>query len=427
MKYAKTPIANLSFFTYTVGMKIAAIITEYNPLHAGHAYQLEEVRRRSGADYIIVLMSGDYVQRGCPAIFDKFLRAEMALLCGADLVLELPCACATASAPRFAQAAVALLQGLGVVDQLWFGSEAGQMEPFLALADLLSQEPACYRHPLQAALRSGHSFPKARMLALTACFSEWRLPFATEDDLKAFLAAPNNILGLAYCQALLQARSSIQPRTMHRIGSGYHSFALSKAYSSATAIRQFLLEQKPEVIQDQVPARVYPLIQRACQANSCLQEDDFSLPLRYQLLRETESSLCQYLDLPRDLAHRILRLQNQYASFSQFSLLLKTRNDTLTHIQRALLHVLLGITPQDAAAACAPAFARILGFRTCPPLLSAIKKEGSLPLVSKPGNLPPGCYERDLFASHLYESLKAWKSQQPFVHEYSRPLPILQP
>ncbi len=427
MKYAKSPIVILSFFTYTVVMKIAAIITEYNPLHRGHAYQLEEVRRRSGADSIIVLMSGDYVQRGCPAIFDKFLRAEMALLCGADLVLELPCACAAASAPRFAQGAVALLQGLGVVDQLWFGSEAGQIEPFLALADLLSQEPACYRHGLQAALSEGHSFPKARMLALAACLPEFNLPFATEGDLQAFLLAPNNILGLAYCQALLQTGSNIQPKTLQRIGSGYHSSSLSKGYSSATAIRQFLLKQDPTAIQDQVPARIYPLIQRACQANTCLQEDDFSLPLRYQLLKETESSLNQYLDLPRDLARRILRLQNQYASFSQFSLLLKTRNDTLTHIQRALLHILLGIRPQDAAAACSPAFARILGLGACPELLSSIKKEGSLPLVSKPGSLPPGCYEKDLFASNLYESLKAQKSHQPFVHEYSRPLPILRP
>ena len=407
-------------------MKVAAVIAEYNPLHKGHAYQLDQVRQRSGADYILVLMSGDFVQRGAPAILDKYLRSEMALLCGADLVLELPCACATASAPRFAQGAVALLEGLGVVDQLWFGSEEGRIEPFLALADILTREPDCYRHFLQEALSQGHSFPRARMLALTACFGQWNLPFTGTEELEAFLSQPNNILGLAYCQALLESGSSIRPQTLERIGSGYHSVSLSEPYSSATAIRQHLLGQDSSAIQDQVPAQIYPLIRQACQDKSCLWEDDFSLPLRYQLLKETESSLCQYLDLSPDLARRILHLQNQYASFSQFAGLLKTRNHTLTHIRRALLHILLGIRTLDGEAACAPTFARMLGLGSCQPLLTAIKKEGSLPLVSKPSSLPPASYERDLFASNLYESVRAMKSQQPFRHEYSRPMPILQ-
>ena len=147
-------------------MKITAVIAEYNPLHKGHAYHLREARRLSGADFLLVVMSGNFVQRGEPAVMDKYLRAEAALLCGADLVLELPVPFACASAEKFAAGAVDLLNGLGCVDTLCFGSESGDLSSLDDLAGILADEPPRYQNALKSALKTGLSFPKAREYAL---------------------------------------------------------------------------------------------------------------------------------------------------------------------------------------------------------------------------------------------------------------------
>ena len=149
-------------------MQVVGIITEYNPFHRGHEYQIRYVRETLGADYVIVAMSGDFVQRGAPALMEKYLRAEMALLGGADLVLELPIQVSTASAEGFAAGGVSLLDGLGCVDELCFGSECGDTEILMETARILVAEPPVYRDFLQKNLRDGMSFPLARSRALTS-------------------------------------------------------------------------------------------------------------------------------------------------------------------------------------------------------------------------------------------------------------------
>ena len=150
-------------------MHITGIIAEYNPFHNGHKYHLEETRRITGADYCIAVISGDFMQRGTPAVIDKHTRAKMALQNGADLVLELPLYYAAGSAEFFAYGAVTLLNRLGAVDSLCFGSECGSISVLSEIASLLVTEPEDYRHALQNELRNGHSFPKARSLALRNC------------------------------------------------------------------------------------------------------------------------------------------------------------------------------------------------------------------------------------------------------------------
>ncbi len=146
-------------------MHVTGIIAEYNPLHNGHAYQLRMARERTGADYCVVAMSGDFVQRGAPAIFDKYVRARMALLSGADLVLEMPAVFSTGSAEDFAACGTALLDSLGVVDRLCFGSECGAVEPLMKIAEILLEEPETYRKTLTESLKTGLTFPRARLLA----------------------------------------------------------------------------------------------------------------------------------------------------------------------------------------------------------------------------------------------------------------------
>ena len=200
-------------------MKTVGIIAEFNPLHNGHKYLLDEAKRLSGADFCIVVMSGNFVQRGSPALLDKYTRTQMALLNGVDLVIELPVIYATASAEYFARGAVRLLDKLGVVDIITFGSECGNIELLKKAATELTEETPDFKKNLQDNLKKGLSFPKARSQAI-----------GKQGD----GSEPNNILGIEYIKALNYWDSSITPTTIERKGSGYHD----EQMASATAIRK---------------------------------------------------------------------------------------------------------------------------------------------------------------------------------------------
>ena len=222
-------------------MITAGIIAEYNPFHRGHQYHIEETRRQTGADFIVVVMSGDYVQRGEPAIVDKYLRTRMALYGGADLVLELPVTYASASAEYFASAGVQLLNNLRSVNYLSFGSEKAEIKDFEPLVKFLSEEPDFYKKQLREELKRGKNFPLAREDALKAYVRE----FCPETQIFwEILEEPNHILGLEYLKSLHRLRSPIVPVTIRRQGAGYHDVDMEKRYPSASAVRKLLAEGK---------------------------------------------------------------------------------------------------------------------------------------------------------------------------------------
>ena len=207
-------------------MKIVGLITEYNPFHAGHLYHMQQARELTGADYCVVLMSGSFVQRGEPAIFDKYLRTKTALLAGADLVLEIPAAFSTASAHEFAAYGVALLSAIGV-DAVVFGSECGQIEILKQAAYALNHESAEFQERLRKGLKAGLTYPQARAKALEM-----------EDTWASVLSSPNNILGIEYLRAAEDLHSPMEFYTISRKGSGYHEDTLADAnFPSASAIR----------------------------------------------------------------------------------------------------------------------------------------------------------------------------------------------
>lgn len=410
-------------------MNVVGIISEYNPFHQGHQYHLEESRRITGADYVIAIMSGDYVQRGTPAVMEKHKRAEMALLGGADLVLELPISHATGSAEYFAGGAVSILRQLGVVTHLSFGSECGQIRPFSVLGEILSHEPVSYQSSLKGALKKGMSFPAASMTAWEAYFKEFPETCPLDKhELSDFLSSPNNLLGLEYCKALYRQNSSILPVTIPRKGKGYHETALEE-YASATGIRKELLTEPDWIILSVVlPREVYRILQEEYQKSLPMDENDFSLLLKYKLMQESAESLCSYLDVSWDLACRIKNRENEFQTYSQFASLLKTKEITYTRICRVLLHILLGIQhPQPIA------YGRVLGMkREATPLLSLIKQKSEIPLLTKLADSPSllSCdgqeaLAKDVFASNLYESVLCQKFHMEFVHEYQKPLVIL--
>lgn len=407
-------------------MKVAGVIVEYNPFHNGHLYHLKKTRELIGADAVIALMSGDFVQRGTPAFLSKYHRTSMALEAGADLVIQLPLPYATGSAEYFAEGAVALLNALGCVDVLSFGSEAGDIDSLSFLAQILAEEPLPYRNFLSARLKEGNSFPKARKLALEDYLGE-------EKHLASLLDTPNNILGIEYLKALFRSKSSILPLTLPRVGAGYHSREAVDNFPSSTSIRLQLSRKEVPDFTDlscQVPPQVLRCLKTQYKQQYPVTFDDFSLPLRYRLLQETEESLCLFRDITGDLARRILNHLDDYETPESFCTLLHSKDMTLGRIRRCLLSILLGIEGKEAdAIKTAPPYARILGVRQgFESLFSLLSKSSSIPVLirlSQAESLPEvgkRWLEKEIFATHLFESVVQQKYGASYVSEYKRPL-----
>lgn len=438
-------------------MKTAGIIAEYNPFHNGHQYQIKTVRDLTGADYVIVAMSGDFLQRGIPAIADKYMRTRMALLGGADLVLELPAVWATASAEYFAAGGVQLLGKTGVVDTLCYGCETPDAELMQAIVGVLSKNTSDYQALVSSGIKQGNPFPVARSHALCSL-----LPSFPSDAVSAFLASPNNILALEYEKAIARWNSmnNVHDRALagapiQRIGEGYHSTKTGVTFASATAIRKALLSppenedrQSPFTdsskraagcdsrLSQMLPKTSAALLVPLAQQHRLLDMDAFSSALYTRLWALQSKGYAGFADCGTDLSHRIMQQLEHFLSFSQFADLLKSKNTTYTRICRALLHILLGIRQEDYAALWQPdgvPYLRVLGFRKdSSALLSAIKKEASVPLITKVADasrlLPDAAYKRlqqDISCADLYRATAMMQSQMKLPNEYRQPIVIV--
>ncbi len=398
-------------------MKTVGIIAEYNPFHNGHTYHIAKAKEITGADYCIVVMSGNFVQRGAPAITDKYTRAETALLNGADLVLELPVCYALSSAEYFASGAVALLDKLVVTDTLCFGSECGDLSILSEFARKLSNEDEQFKQVINRHLKRGLTYPNARNIALETCAPHLNAHLNV-------LTTPNNILAIEYCKALYRRGSRIQPYTLHRAGASYHDASLSSSYCSALAIREAIScsgllssgSGQFDDIRSLMPQSAYELLAEQYQKTFPILPDDFSLPLHYRLLSEQSAGYTDYADIDSSLSARISKKLPSYRSFTDFCELLKTKNRTYTHISRSLMHIYLGICKEDFETYQSEDYiyyARMLGFRKgAEPLLTAVKSHSSIPLLSKLADadtLLTGngqkMLAKDIYAGHLYQSV----------------------
>lgn len=422
-------------------MKIVGLITEYNPFHNGHLYHIQKAKEITGADTVIVVMSGNYVQRGAPSIMPKHLRAEVALKAGVSIVMELPVCYACGSAEYFAAGAISLFEKLGCIDSICFGSECGDFDILERIAQVTADEPQEYQTILQDGLRKGHAFPRARQEALKAYFKD--------DTLDTVLEQPNNILGIEYIKALYLKKSPIKIFTIKRMVSGYHDETLTESYSSASAIRKLLayagnsihLEQEgmfdepvlSEVLtrlEGQVPPSCISLLEGTHRSRYPIYSNDFSLPFKYKLLTETKESLIRYMDISEDLANRILNQANHFITLDQFCDLLKTRDMTFTRICRCLFHILLNITKDSMASYKEHGYcqyAHVLGFRQdAVKVFSHLKEHSAVPLITKLTQEEElnaagiTMLHNDIFASDLYESIITDKFKLPFINEYEQ-------
>jgi predicted nucleotidyltransferase len=420
-------------------MKVVGLITEYNPFHNGHKYHIEEAKKVTGADYVIAVMSGNFVQRGTPAVIDKYSRTRMALSNGVDLILELPVCYATASAEYFAHGAVSLLDRLGIVDYLCFGSECGDISLLEEASAFLLNPPPSFDEHLQAYLREGLTYPAARGKALQNYLDEQHPDHSAA--LVNVLTEPNNILGIEYMKALRRLNSKIIPRTIQRISAHYHDSDLSKeestdlTISSATAIRRAIFSKGLkadsyfEEIHRSVPTDVFHILKKHHQMKYPISEEDFSQVIKYKLLYESKETLCEYLDISEDLADRLKKYSSSTKTISELAQDIKTKNLTLTRINRAMLHMLLNIktkTVKEYNQMGYTQYARVLGVKKqASHLLRKIEQNEAIPIITKVSKaeqqLSPIAFnmlKEDVLAAHFYNQIVYEKYGTTIPNEY---------
>jgi predicted nucleotidyltransferase len=420
-------------------MRTVGVIVEYNPFHNGHRHHLTESVRATGADAVVAVMSGHFLQRGEPALMDKWARAETALRGGCDLVIELPAVYATSAAEWFAYGAVGLLEATGVVDAFCFGSESGDIDTLLRIAALAADEPADLRARIAEGLGAGLSYPTAYSNALRA-----GLAARGDAGAAAFpLERPNNTLGLHYLIALKRLGSRMEPHTIRRVQAGYHDTdAPAGSIASATALRRLIFERgRPEAIAPYVPPVTLDVLRREWETGRApvgwpaLKEQLFHL-----LLRLDAAELAGYRDIGEGLEFRIRRSLPALSRLDADGLigLLKTKRYTRTRLQRALTAVLLGIRKDDwhpGALKEGLAYIRVLGFTPKGrELLRRMRKTAKLPvLLSAAGGEDAGlsgagarCLELDTRATGVYALAAGAAGPRALLRDYYEP-PIIAP
>lgn len=381
-------------------MNVLGIVAEYNPFHNGHKYHLEKSRALCNADAVICVMSGNFIQRGEPAIVDKWARAEMALLNGIDLVIELPAVYAMSSAEYFASGAIKILDSIGIVNKLSFGSEAGDIQPLDTIAGVLVSEPDEYKTLLKNCLSKGLSFPAARESALAAYL---RLHNPHNIDIAKIIGSSNNILGIEYLKALKKHGSSIKPFTMERIANTYNSEKIQGSISSATSIRKLIMSSlRPNDIstngslKEVLPYRAFQILEREflCGKGPVF-ANAFEAIILSKLRAMDLNDISKLPYITEGLENRIKSASENSGSLDELIENISTKRYTRTRIQRCLFSILTGLKNEDFCefnSYGGPQYARILGFNdTGRQLISKMNKISLIPPIIKTADFKHSC------------------------------------
>lgn len=339
--------------------KVLGIVCEYNPFHNGHLYHIIQSKKLTGADYTIAIMTGNFAQRGDVSLVDKWSKAEMALLAGVDLVIELPVIYSVSSAENFAEGAVKILNSLKIVNNISFGSETRDINLLDRIAEVLYNEPKEFQTILSHELSKGISYPKARENALMMYLNDVRR-FAN------VLSSPNNILGVEYLKALRKTKSNILPVCIPRVGAGHNDTTYSKNIASATLVRNLVNTNKYDSLEFK---RLVPLT-----TGSILSENikkghivsglrNFEKEIIYTLRRMSILEIANLPDVSEGLEYKIKQAANSCNSLIEFYNIVSSKRYTQTRISRILVYALLGITRKDMqlSKSISP-YVRVLGF-----------------------------------------------------------------
>lgn len=361
--------------------KVLGIIAEYNPFHNGHLYHLEASKKLTGADYTVAIISGNFTQRGSTSIVDKWSKTKMALENGIDLVIELPVMYSISSAENFADGAIKILNSLGIVNYLSFGTETSDISILNNIANILYSEPEKYKKLLSIELEKGLSFPKARENALLDYIknSDDIVPENRIIDFEKYgkvLSSPNNILGIEYLKALKKYKSSINPVCISRFATDYNSTKLSKIdnltsncnpqnFASATAIRELIKNKNFDTIKTVMPLKSYSILMD-CINSGCVTPDlnCFEKEIIFTLRKMSIEQIANLPDVSEGLEFSIKKAVNSCNNINNFLDIVKSKRYTVTRLQRILLYALLGISKEDMQLSkkVEKPYVRVLGF-----------------------------------------------------------------
>lgn len=376
-------------------MKTIGIIAEFNPFHNGHAYLIKEAKLKTGADRVVVIMSGNYVQRGEPAFMDKHTRAAVAVDNGADLVIELPVVYAVSGAAYFATTAVKMLDKLNIINYLCFGCETDNIQLLSLIADIIIKEDDCYSTTLQSYLKNGFSFAKSRENAILKSISMSGITVSAET-IVSILNSPNAILAIEYITALKKYNSRIKPIAIKRSDAGYHSQSLRNEFASAGAIRA--LYEKPSVLTfnniRETLATVTPLntleqLEKNYKVTYPITINDFDKLIGHCLMEDKyfDLQLNNLFDSTTDLINRIRNFAVTFVNTTSFINGCNSPTFTSSRISRILLYMLFGYTKDDFNIFKNDDYVyyyRILGFNKAhADILTDIKNHSPFPIISK--------------------------------------------
>lgn len=348
-------------------MKVYGIVAEYNPFHNGHKHQIETIRQQ-GATHIVAIMSSSFVQRGEVACLDKWTRTKSALLNGVDLVIELDVVSSLCSAEGFSDAAIYLMNALGCIDYINFGSECGDVELIKNVANAVIEIEN--GNELKAQLSKGIVFPKARENAIRERFG---------DEISNILKTPNNILGVEYVKALIKSNSSIIPTTIPRFGTNHDSNVKSKSVASASEIRKMIGTSE---ISDFVPTSSKQLYENAINSGLYANQKNIEPIILYKLRTMTKQQIKQLAEVSEGLENRIFEAIKQATSLEQLYELIKSKRYTLARIRRIINYALLDITKDEKAKM--PQYIRVLGMTKAGiEILKLSKKTAKLDIITE--------------------------------------------
>jgi predicted nucleotidyltransferase len=402
-------------------LKATGVVVEHNPFHNGHFYHIKESRKITDANIIIAVMSGNFLQRGEPALVDKWTRAEMALKAGVDIVIELPYVFATAQASDFARGSISILEAMEC-DAFCFGSEEGSIEPFDNTYELLSTHSEAYQNLIKQYIKLGLSYPKA----LNEAYAE--VTRNTNSNL-ADLSRPNNILGYHYIEAAYRMDARIKPVTIQRIIANYHDEVdQNQSIASATGIRKTIFDDGSlETLGNYMPSTsIERLIQWKESVGPFGSWQQFWPLVRFTIIRSTLNELSSYAEVTEGIEHLIYEAAKKSETFEEFMSIVKSKRYTWTRIQRMLTHIYTGFTWEALHEHRNPTYLRVLGMtQNGQNYLGKKKKSLSLPLVSRVAATKDSLLDFDILATDVYQlGLQSSNIKQPIGMDYRKP-PII--
>ncbi len=374
-------------------MKICALIAEYNPLHNGHIKHINYIKKQLNAERIIVLMSGNFTQRGEPALLNKFTRARHAILAGADLVIELPTVFATANAETFATGAINLLHSLGVVDGICFGVESGSCEEYYSLASAMLDESKEFKKILKEKLEKGVSLAKAKFETVKELYKK--------EFNSALIASPNNILGLEYTKAILKNKSKIDIYPMLREGD-HNDLTLKKGITSASSIRLAIKEGNKKKVKKCLPKYSFKDINEYPFA--------FDKMIMSSVLATPECDMAKIADCTEGLENRIKALSKDNLAVDKLVEKVTTKRYPSTRIRRILTACLLNID-KSFVDECLQnkLYAKVLAVNAdSKGMISLLCEKSKIPVLTRKSDLyklkksANKCFEKDVLASDFY-------------------------